>query len=42
MINLALLYTRRCRPISVAAIIDVFESVNSFYTRQQKQPIFNI
>lgn len=42
MINLAILYTRQCRPLSIAAIIDVFESVNSFYLQRQQQPTFNI
>jgi hypothetical protein len=42
MIHLALLYTRQCRPISVAAILDVFESVNNYYIRKQQQPAFSI
>ncbi|MEO6150716.1 MAG: helix-turn-helix domain-containing protein [Mucilaginibacter sp.] len=42
MINIALLYTRQCRPISIAAILDIFESVNSFYIRKQQTPAFNI
>ncbi|RVT99839.1 helix-turn-helix domain-containing protein [Mucilaginibacter limnophilus] len=42
MINLAVLYTKKCRPLSIAAILDVFESVNSFYQHRQLQPAFNI
>ncbi|GAA4335073.1 helix-turn-helix domain-containing protein [Mucilaginibacter gynuensis] len=42
MINLALLYTRQSRPISVAAILDIFESVNNFNAIKQLPPAFSI
>jgi transcriptional regulator GlxA family with amidase domain len=42
MVNLSVLYTHHCRPISLAAILDVFESVNSFYIREQHPPFFDI
>ncbi|RCH56607.1 AraC family transcriptional regulator [Mucilaginibacter hurinus] len=42
MINIALLYTNQCRPISIAAILDIFESANQYYTRRLEPPVFNI
>jgi transcriptional regulator GlxA family with amidase domain len=42
MIQLALLITKRHRLLSVAAILDVFESVNRFYQTQGKPSFFNI
>ena len=42
MIQLGILITNRHRLLSVAAIIDVFESVNNFCERDQQPPFFNI
>ncbi|MDB4926524.1 GlxA family transcriptional regulator [Mucilaginibacter sp.] len=42
MIQLGLLLTNRYRLLSVAAILDVFESVNRFYVADNKEPAFNI
>jgi transcriptional regulator GlxA family with amidase domain len=42
MIPITVLYTKQCRPLSVAAILDVFESVNGFYERNHLSPAFNI
>jgi transcriptional regulator GlxA family with amidase domain len=42
MVQLALLISNKHRLLSVAAILDVFESVNSFYLGQGKDPFFNI
>ncbi|MCF0056926.1 GlxA family transcriptional regulator [Dyadobacter sp. CY356] len=42
MIQLALLITKRHRLLSVAAILDVFESVNRFYQAQGKSSFFDI
>jgi transcriptional regulator GlxA family with amidase domain len=42
MINLGVLLTNRYRLLSVAAILDVFESVNRFYETAGKEPAFNI
>jgi transcriptional regulator GlxA family with amidase domain len=42
MINIALLLTNQHRLISTAAILDVFETVNSFYLADQETPFFNI
>ncbi len=42
MLQLGILLTYRYRLLSVAAIIDVFESVNRLYAEQAKQPPFHI
>ncbi|MCF2445696.1 helix-turn-helix domain-containing protein [Dyadobacter sp. CY345] len=42
MVQLALLVTNRHRLLSVAAILDVFESVNSFYKSHNEAPFFDI
>ncbi|MCC8426145.1 GlxA family transcriptional regulator [Mucilaginibacter sp. UR6-11] len=42
MIQLGILLTDRYRLLSVAAILDVFESVNRFYINDKKEPAFNI
>jgi transcriptional regulator GlxA family with amidase domain len=42
MVQLALLITNKHRLLSVAAILDVFESVNSFYLSQGKASFFSI
>ncbi|HEY9534884.1 MAG TPA: helix-turn-helix domain-containing protein [Mucilaginibacter sp.] len=42
MIQLGILLTNKYRLLSVAAILDVFESVNKFYTADGKEPVFNI
>jgi transcriptional regulator GlxA family with amidase domain len=42
MVQLAILITNRHRLLSVAAILDVFESVNRFYESNDKSPFFNI
>ncbi|TWV93675.1 GlxA family transcriptional regulator [Chitinophaga pinensis] len=42
MTNLALLLTYNHRLISTAAILDVFESVNSMYTASQQPTCFNV
>lgn len=42
MIALGLLLTHKYRLLSVAAALDVFETVNSFYTSAGKEPFFNI
>jgi transcriptional regulator GlxA family with amidase domain len=42
MIQLGVLLTNQYRLLSVAAILDVFESVNRFYVNDKKDPAFNI
>ncbi|KAA6440627.1 helix-turn-helix domain-containing protein [Dyadobacter flavalbus] len=42
MIRLGLLITKRYRLLSVAAILDVFESANIFHEQQNKSPFFEI
>jgi transcriptional regulator GlxA family with amidase domain len=42
MIQLGVLLTNGYRLLSVAAILDVFESVNRFYINDGKEPAFNI
>jgi transcriptional regulator GlxA family with amidase domain len=42
MINLGLLITHRHRLLSVAALLDVFESVNGFYEKANEPAFFNI
>lgn len=42
MVQLALLITKRHRLLSVAAILDVFESVNRFYQAQGESSFFDI
>jgi len=42
MIKLGLLLTNQYRLLSVAAILDVFETVNTFYSKQGLQPPFQI
>jgi len=42
MKKLALLLTHKHRLISIAAILDVFHTVNSFYTGMQQPPFFDI
>lgn len=42
MVNLAILLTQHHRMLSVAAILDVFESVNRFYEKSSLTPVFNI
>lgn len=42
MIQLGILLTNRYRLLSVAAILDVFESVNKFYVADGKEAVFNI
>lgn len=40
--ELTLLLTRYYRPLSVAALLDFFESVNSFYLQENQKKFFNI
>lgn len=42
MTRLGILLTNKYRLLSVAAILDVFESVNKFYTAEGKDPVFEI
>ena len=42
MIQLGLLITNKHRLLSVAAILDVFESANMFYEQEHGAPFFNI
>lgn len=42
MIQLGILLTHKYRLLSVAAILDVFESVNKFYIADGKEAVFNI
>jgi transcriptional regulator GlxA family with amidase domain len=42
MKQLGVLLTEHYRLLSVAAILDVFESVNQFYISNNKEPVFNI
>jgi len=42
MVHLGILLTRKYRLLSVAAILDVFETVNRFYTEQGQDPAFCI
>ncbi len=42
MKNLGILLTHNYRLLSVAAILDVFESVNRFYKAEGKEAVFNI
>ncbi|WAC11787.1 GlxA family transcriptional regulator [Dyadobacter pollutisoli] len=42
MVNLGLLITHKHRLLSVAALLDVFESVNGFYERANEPTFFNI
>ena len=42
MIQLGLLLTHKYRLLSVAAVLDVFETVNNFYRLAGKEPFFNI
>lgn len=42
MTQLGILLTNQYRLLSVAAILDVFESVNSFYIAEGKDPVFTI
>ncbi|MCE7067961.1 GlxA family transcriptional regulator [Dyadobacter sp. CY326] len=42
MIQLGILITNKHRLLSVAAILDVFESANMFYEREHGAPFFNI
>lgn len=42
MIQLGLLLSHKYRLLSVAAVLDVFETVNRFYTSTGKEPFFNI
>lgn len=42
MLNLAVLLTAQYRLLSVAAILDVFETVNSFSKADGNEPLFNI
>jgi transcriptional regulator GlxA family with amidase domain len=42
MMRLGVLLTNRYRLLSVAAILDVFESVNQFYLNTGKEPFFEI
>ena len=42
MIHLGILLTRHYRLLSVAAILDVFESVNQFYKEKGQEPAFDI
>jgi len=42
MVHIGILLTRQHRLLSVAAILDVFESVNRFYTEEGKEPFFAI
>lgn len=42
MLNLAVLLTAQYRLLSVAAILDVFETVNSLQKADGKEPLFNI
>lgn len=42
MVQLGILLTQGHRLLSVAAILDVFESVNQMYTDEQKPPFFDI
>ncbi len=42
MVQLAILLTTQHRLLSLAAILDVFETVNSFYTEEGQDPFFQI
>src|SRR5215217_8729989 len=42
MKNLGILLTDNYRLLSVAAILDVFDSVNRFYILEEKEPFFKI
>lgn len=42
MKTIAVLLTKKYRPLSIAAILDVFETVNSYYQEQEGQPYFDI
>jgi len=42
MKNLGILLTNNYRLLSVAAILDMFESVNRFYKAEGSEPVFNI
>lgn len=42
MKRIALLYTHHCRPISIAAILDVFESVNAACLQENGEKAFDI
>ena len=42
MVQLGVLLTKYHRLLSVAAILDVFETVNSFYEEDGREPFFNI
>jgi len=42
MKNLGILLTHNYRLLSVAAILDMFESVNRFYKEEGREPFFNI
>jgi len=42
MTQLGILLTNKYRLLSIAAILDVFESVNKFYLADGKEPVFNI
>src|SRR5882757_7312728 len=42
MVHLGILLTRKYRLLSVAAILDVFETVNRFYEDQGQEPAFCI
>jgi len=42
MIKLGVLLTHRYRLLSVAALLDVFESVNQFYIAEGKEPMYEI
>lgn len=42
MLHLGVLVTYQYRLLSVAAILDVFETVNNFYKTEGKEPFFNI
>ncbi|MCC8408844.1 helix-turn-helix domain-containing protein [Mucilaginibacter sp. UR6-1] len=42
MIPVTVMYTRQCRPLSIAAILDVFESVNSALLRRGENAAFDI
>lgn len=42
MVQLGILLTQKYRLLSVAAVLDVFESVNNFYRQDGNQPFFDI
>jgi len=42
MVQIGIILTRQHRLLSVAAILDVFETVNKFYEQEGKEKIFNI